>query len=56
MVNEVCVNLLKKAHFPEDRLRQLINCYEKYHGADLQRSTFLLHRPRVRYSLSYWTA
>ena len=56
VVNEVCVNLLKKAHFAEDKLRQLIDSfYEKYHVADLQRSTFLSASDlRVRYSLSYW--
>lgn len=56
VVNEVCVNLLKKAKFTEDALRQLIDAfYTKYGVADLQRSTFLAASDlRDRYSLSYW--
>lgn len=56
VVNEVCVNLLKKAKFSEDTLRQLIDAfYTKYDVADLQRSTFLAASElRHRYSLSYW--
>ncbi len=56
VVTEVCVNLLKKASFPEDRLARLIDSfYEKYFVADLRRSRFLSASDlRTRYSLSYW--
>lgn len=56
VVNEVCVNLLKKAKFSENALRQLIDAfYTKYDVADLQRSTFLAASDlRDRYSFSYW--
>lgn len=56
VVNEVCVNLLKKAKLSEDTLRQLIDAfYIKYDVVDLQRSTFLAASDlRDRYSLSYW--
>ena len=56
MVNEVCVNLLKKAKFSENALRQLIDeFFTRYDVFDLQRSTFLAASDlRDRYSLSYW--
>lgn len=56
VVNEVCVNLLKKAKFSEDALRQLIDAfYTKYDVFDLQRSTFLTASDlRDGFSLSYW--
>ena len=56
VVNEVCVNLLKKARFSEDRLQQLIDSfYDKFDVADLWRSTFSSASDlRARYSLSYW--
>jgi predicted nucleic acid-binding protein len=56
VVNEVCVNLLKKAKFSEDALRQLIDAfYTKYDVFDLQRSTFLTaSNLRDGFSLSYW--
>ncbi len=56
VVNEVCVNLLKKAKFSEDSLRQLIDAfYTKYDVFELQRFTFLAASDlRDRYSLSYW--
>lgn len=56
VVNEVCVNLLKKAKFSEGVLRQLIDAfYTKYDVADLQRFTFLTASElRDKFSLSYW--
>ncbi|HNS02893.1 MAG TPA: PIN domain-containing protein [Anaerolineae bacterium] len=56
VVNEVCVNLLKKAKFSENALRQLIDAFfTKYDVLDLQRSTlFAASDLRDRYSLSYW--
>jgi predicted nucleic acid-binding protein len=55
VVNEVCVNLLKKARFSEDRLRQLIDSfYDKFDVVDLRRSTFFSAsdlRARSRYHI-----
>lgn len=56
IINEICVNLIKKANFSEDRIRHLIDAfYEKYQVIHLDRS--ILHaasRLRERYALSFW--
>lgn len=56
VINEVSINLLKKANFSEEQLRQLIESfYEKYRVIDyipelLVRASHL----RQHYSLSFW--
>ena len=56
MINEICVNLLKKAHIPEAEVQQLVySFYQKY-------PVVLLDQPiqigasqlRERFSLSFW--
>jgi len=56
IINEVCVNLIKKAQFDEEPIRQLIDAYyEKYEIMDLDQSTLLVaSQLRQRYSLSFW--
>jgi predicted nucleic acid-binding protein len=56
VVNEVCVNLIKKAGFDEEKLRQLIDAfYEKYEVVELDQPSLLVaSRLRQRYSLSFW--
>ncbi len=56
VINEVCVNLLKRAAFTEEQLRELIVAfYEKYRVAELTESTLLMaSEMRERYSLSFW--
>ena len=56
VVNEVCVNLLRQAHFTEEQIRQLIEAfYEKYPVVASTRATLLIASSlRERYSLSYW--
>jgi len=56
VINEVCVNLLKKAKFPEEQVRELIlSFYEKYQIIELSR-TILVEASdlRQRYSISFW--
>jgi predicted nucleic acid-binding protein len=56
VINEVCVNLLRKANFPELELRKLIaSFYAKYQVASVGEQV-LIHASdlRDRYSLSYW--
>jgi predicted nucleic acid-binding protein len=55
VINEVCVNLIKKAGFTEDQIRQLIDAfYEKYPVIELEQETLTkasdLHQ---RYRLSF---
>ena len=56
IVNKVCVNLIKKAGFDEEHIRQLIDAfYEKYEVVDLDQSTLLVaSQLRQKYSLSFW--
>lgn len=56
VVNEVCVNLIKKAGFDEERIRQLIDAfYEKYEVIEQDQSTLLVaSQLRQKYSLSFW--
>lgn len=56
VVNEICVNLIKKAGFDEERIRQLIDAfYEKYEVIDLDQSTLLVaFQLRQKYALSFW--
>jgi len=56
VINETCVNLLKKAALPETTIRQLVTAfYEKYAVTDIDRSTLLMASElREKYSLSFW--
>ena len=56
VINEVCVNLIQKAHFPEARIADLIETfYRKYVVMDLQKEALLTASElRREYSLSYW--
>ncbi len=56
VINEVCVNLLRRAHFTEEQVRSLVDSfYEKCVVIELNRLTLLTaSRLRQRYSLSFW--
>ena len=56
VVNEVCVNLLRRANFSEEQIRRLIESfYEKYQVIELTKPILLLaSQLRQRYSLSFW--
>lgn len=56
VINETCVNLLRRAAFTEANLQQLVAAfYEKYTVADVDRDTLLeASRLRENYSLSFW--
>ena len=56
VINEVCVNLLRLAHFPEEKIRHLIaSFYDKYPVISPDLSIMLLaSRLRQHYSLSFW--
>ncbi len=56
VINEVCVNLIKKAVFDEEKIRQLIDAfYEKYEVNELNQPTLVVaSQLRQRYALSFW--
>ena len=56
IINEVCVNLLRKTVFSEDQIAQLIEAfYGKYRVVELALSALLeASRLRKAYSLSFW--
>jgi predicted nucleic acid-binding protein len=56
VINEVCVNLIKKARFDEVSIRNLIESfYSKYHVAVIDKETLLeASELRNRYRFSYW--
>ena len=56
VINEVCVNLIKKADFKEDQIRELIESfYAKYRVISLDRALLTdASDIRERYSLSFW--
>lgn len=56
VINEVCLNLLRKANFSEEQVRQLIDSfYVQYRVIDYDQALLLLaSQLRQRYSLSYW--
>lgn len=55
VVNEVCVNLIKKARFDEASIRDLIDSfYSQYQIAEISRATLVeASRLRERYQFSY---
>ncbi|HXG68671.1 MAG TPA: PIN domain-containing protein [Blastocatellia bacterium] len=56
VINEVCVNLIKKAHFDEPRIQQLIHSfYHKYSVAALEEAVLLTASDlRQKWQLSFW--
>ncbi len=56
VINETCVNLLRKAAFPEGEIQRLILAfYEKCNVVDVDVNTLLqASQLRERYSFSFW--
>ena len=56
VINEVCVNLIRKAAFDETAVRALIESFfAKYHVVPVDKQVLLVASElRQRYSLSYW--
>jgi predicted nucleic acid-binding protein len=56
VINEVCVNLLRKAGFSEERISELIESfYDRYPAIESNKLVLLeASRLRQRYSLSFW--
>jgi len=56
VINEVCVNLIKKARFDEESIRRLIESfYSKYNVAAIDKATLTeASELRDRYRFSYW--
>ncbi len=56
VINEVCVNLLKRAAFTEVQLREIVVAFfEKYRVVEFTESTLLkASELRERHSLSFW--
>lgn len=56
VVNEVCVNMLKKTSMPEEDIRALVTSfYEKYSVTDIDKNILIkASELREQYSLSYW--
>ena len=56
VINEVCVNLLKKAQFAEQQVQQLIESfYVKYMVIELSKTLLLKALAlRVQYTFSFW--
>lgn len=56
VINEVCVNLLRRANFTEEQISQLVESfYEKRRVIELTKSVLLMaSRLRQRYALSFW--
>ncbi len=56
VVNEICVNLLRKAGRSEDEIAELIQCLHRQHFVSIVDEGVMLRAVdlRRRYSLSYW--
>lgn len=56
VINEVCVNLLRRAGFTEEQVRDLVRSfYEKYRVVEFTEVALLrASQLRERYSLSFW--
>jgi predicted nucleic acid-binding protein len=56
VVNEVCVNMIRKAGFAEEQIRELVaSFYAKYRVLDLGHSIMIsASELRESYSLSFW--
>jgi predicted nucleic acid-binding protein len=56
VINEICVNLIKKAGFTEEQIQELINSfYEKYPVIEFDQELLLsASNLRQNYKLSFW--
>ncbi len=56
VINEICVNLIKRAKFPEAQIVELIETfYQKYEVVEVEKELLLsASRLRQDYTLSYW--
>ena len=56
VINEVCVNLVKKAHYPEAKIRNLIESfYNKYSVLEINREILLKASDiRKHHNFSFW--
>ena len=56
VINEICVNLIKKAGFTEEQISQLIEAiYEKYPVVEMDENILLTaSQLRQEYALSFW--
>ena len=56
VINEVCVNLIKRAHFPEAQIGELIETFfHKYDVIELRKELLLsASQLRQQYAISYW--
>jgi len=56
IINEVCVNLIKKAGFSESQISQLITSFfENYQVIELEQETLMTASElRLRYAVSFW--
>ena len=56
IINEVCVNLIKKANFSEEKIRELIESfYNKYDVIGIEREIILKSSEiRVQHNFSFW--
>ena len=56
VINEICVNMLKKANLPEEKIQRLIaSFYKKYQVFELDRKALIqASLLRQKYMFSYW--
>lgn len=56
VINEVCINLLRRANFTEEHIAQLVESfYEKYRVIELTKMVLLsASQLRQQYALSFW--
>jgi len=56
VINEVCINLIRKAQFPEEKIRELIDSfYNKYRIIELNKE--IIHKASVireQHNFSFW--
>ena len=56
IINEVCVNLVRKAHFPEEKIQKLIESFHsKYFVVGMDKEILIsASKIRSQHSFSYW--
>lgn len=56
VINEVCLNLIKKSSFSEERITELINAfYQRCDVITFNYDIFIISsRLRIRYNVSFW--
>ena len=56
VINEICVNLVKRAKFPETQIGELIETfYQKYEVVNMEKGVLLsASQLRQEYPFSYW--